>query len=33
MITLVLDTNILVAALLRGGRVTRQVLRACLTQE
>jgi predicted nucleic acid-binding protein len=32
MITVVLDTNVLVAALLRGGRVTRQALRACLTQ-
>lgn len=28
--TVVLDTNILVAALLRGGRSTRAVLRACL---
>ena len=32
MVTVVLDTNVLVAALLRGGRVTRRVLRACLTQ-
>jgi putative PIN family toxin of toxin-antitoxin system len=29
--TLVLDTNILVAALLRGGGSARSVLRACLT--
>ena len=33
MTTLVLDTNVLVAALLRGGRVTRQVVRACLAHE
>lgn len=30
MTTVVIDTNILVAALLRGGRSTRAVLRACL---
>lgn len=33
MVTIVLDTNVLVAALLRGGRVTRQVVRACLVRE
>ena len=31
MVTLVLDTNILVAALLRGGGSARSVLRGCLT--
>jgi putative PIN family toxin of toxin-antitoxin system len=30
MITVVLDTNVLVAALLRGGGTARSVLRACL---
>jgi len=30
MVTVVLDTNVLVAALLRGGGTTRAVLRACL---
>jgi putative PIN family toxin of toxin-antitoxin system len=30
MVTLVLDTNVLVAALLRGGGTARAVLRACL---
>jgi putative PIN family toxin of toxin-antitoxin system len=31
--TVVLDTNVLVAALLRGGGAGRSVLRACLTAE
>jgi predicted nucleic acid-binding protein len=31
--TLVLDTNILVAALLRGGGISRAVLRACVKQQ
>jgi len=30
MVTVVLDTNVLVAALLRGGGTGRAVLRACL---
>lgn len=30
-ITLVVDTNVLVSALLRGGRAARLVLKACLT--
>ena len=33
MITAAVDTHVLVAASLRGGPVTRQVLRACLTLE
>lgn len=32
MVTLVLDTNVLVAALLRGGGAARAVLRACLRE-
>lgn len=33
MTVIVLDTNVLVSALLRGGRATRAVLRACLTTQ
>ena len=33
MVTVVLDTNILVAALLRGGGTARAVLRGCLTMQ
>ncbi|OGB00113.1 MAG: putative toxin-antitoxin system toxin component, PIN family [Burkholderiales bacterium RIFCSPHIGHO2_12_FULL_69_20] len=33
MVTLVLDTNVLVAALLRGGGSARAVLRACLNRD
>lgn len=33
MITLVVDTNILVAALLRGGGTARAVLRSCLNEQ
>lgn len=31
MVSIVLDTNVLVSALLRGGRAARTVLKACLT--
>lgn len=31
MIAIVVDTNVLVSALLRGGRAARSVIRACLT--
>lgn len=33
MICIVLDTNVLVSALLRGGRAARAILRACLTAQ
>lgn len=33
MVTVVLDTNVLVAALLRGGGTARSVLRACLRSQ